>query len=268
MRTVTSADGTEIAYDVHGDGPPLVLLHGDATREYWDPIVPRLRDDYTLYVPDRRGRGDSGDREEYSLQREVEDALAVIEQTDGEPALFGHSFGGLQAIETARHGEVSKLVAYEPAIIVGEYAETADLADEMERHIENGEPAKAMRAHVKEVIHGGEIGEAALDRWLDEWPLWPEYVDFAENSLRMNRAIEGYEMPEEYGIDVPALMLTGTEGPSHLRDSVRAANEALPNSRLVEFDAVTHAGPVEALDRILEEVRAFIGDETVADQEA
>lgn len=68
MQTVTSADGTRIAYEQHGDGQPLVLLHGSSgTRRSWDAVVPRLADEFALVVPDRRGRGDSGDADEYSL---------------------------------------------------------------------------------------------------------------------------------------------------------------------------------------------------------
>jgi pimeloyl-ACP methyl ester carboxylesterase len=105
MQTVTSTDGTEIAYETRGEGPPLVLLHGDMTHQFWDPVVPRFAEDYTVVTPDRRGRGESGDHEEHSLDREVADARAVAEAARAEsasgadPVAFGHSFGGLQAIE-------------------------------------------------------------------------------------------------------------------------------------------------------------------------
>lgn len=261
MQTVKSADGTSIAYEGHGEGPPLVLLHGDSTRRYWNPVVPRFVDDYAVVVPDRRGRGDSGDTAEYSLEREVDDARAVIDAVDGDPVLFGHSFGGLQAIEAARVAPVEKVVAYEPAVLVGEYRDQADLADRMEVRLEDGQRREAMKIHVREVVHGGEIEDEALDRWLDEWPLWPDYVRFAENTLRMNRVIEQYCLPDALDVEAPSLVLTGTEGPSHLRDSVRAVHDALPDSRLVEFEGVTHAGPVEAPDRVVAEVRAFVDGE-------
>ena len=264
MQTVTSADGTRIAYERHGDGPPLILLHGDATRRYWDPVVPELADDYTVVVPDRRGRGESGDSEKYSLEREVEDARAVLEAVDGDPVLLGHSFGGLQAIEIARSKDVAAIVAYEPAILIGEYREEADLADQMAAKLDEGRRREAMKLHLREVLHGGEIGDEAFERWLDGWPLWPEYVRFAENTLRMNRAIEQYRLPDALDVGVPALMLTGTEGPSHLRDSIRATHEALPDSRLVEFDGVSHAGPAEAPERVVGAVRSFLEEVATA----
>lgn len=268
MQTVTSADGTEIAYERHGSGPPLVLLHGDTTREFWEPIVPRFTDEYTVVVPDRRGRGDSGDRDEYSLDREVEDTRAVLEAVDGDPILFGHSFGGLQAIEAARVDPVAALVAYEPAILVGEYRDQADLADQMQAKLDEGRRREAMRLHVAEVLFGGDVEADELDRWLEEWPLWPEYVRFAENSIRQNRAIEAYSLPDALDVDAPTLLLTGTEGPSHLRDSVRAVDEALADSRLVEFEGVSHAGPAEASERVAAAVREFLAESATRGQTA
>jgi len=267
MQTVTSADGTEIAYETHGtdsadgadDGkPPLVLLHGGGTRRYWDPVVPQLTDDYTVVVPDRRGRGDSGDHEAYSLRKEVQDTVAVVEAVDGEPALYGHSFGGLRAIETAREVPVAAVVAYEPAVLVGDYREESDLADRMAAKLDEGDPEEAMRLHLREVLHGGDIDDEAFEAWLGEWPAWPEYAGFIESTLRMDRVIEEYRLPETLDVDAPGLLLTGNEGPSHLRDSVRAVDEALPDSRLVEFDGVGHNGPTAAADRVTSTVREFL----------
>jgi len=274
MQTVTAADGTEIAYEIHGtdsadsadvvDGgkPPLVLLHGGGTRRYWDPVVPQFADDYTVVVPDRRGRGDSDDHEEYSLGKEVEDTVAVVEAVDGEPVLYGHSFGGLRAIETAREVSVAAVVAYEPAVLVGDYREESNLADRMAAKLDAGDSEGAMRLHLREVLHGGDIGDEAFEAWLDEWPAWPEYAGFIESTLRMDRVIEEYRLPTTLDVDAPALLLTGSEGPSHLRDSVRAVDEALPDSRLVEFDGVGHDGPTAAADRVTSTVREFLAEQS------
>jgi len=261
MQTVTSSDGTSIAYEEHGDGPPLVLLHGGSLPAYWQPIVPRVSDEFTVIVPSRRGHGESGDGDEYSLAQECEDVRAVIDAVDGTPILFGHSFGGLLAIETARIASVDGVIAYEPAVLVGEYRERAELAAQMQAHIDDGNRREAMRCYVREVIHGGEIEH--LEQWLAEWPPWPEIVGLAENIARMNREIEQYRLPDQFDIDTPVLLQTGTEGPPHLREGVRATHEALPESRLVEFDGVSHAGPVEAPARVTAEVRQFVDHEDI-----
>src|SRR6056297_175528 len=136
MQTVTSADGTHIAYERHGDGPPLILLHGGSSHRYWEPVVPHFAGDYTVVVPHRRGHGESGDSEVHGLDREVADVRAVVDDVDGEPTLFGHSFGGLLAVEAARTVAVDRAVAYEPAVLVGEYRDHADLADRMQARLD------------------------------------------------------------------------------------------------------------------------------------
>ncbi len=263
MQTVTSADGTRIAYERHGEGPPLVLLHGGSSPQYWKPIIPRFSDDYTVIVPHRRGVGKSGDSDEYSLDRGVEDVCAVIDAVDADPVLFGHSFGGLLAVETARTAPVEKLVAYEPAVLVGEYREQADLAARMQARLDEGNQREAMKYYVREVMHGGDIED--LDAWLAEWPPWPDIAALAENIIRINRAIEQYRLPDTLNTNTPGLLMTGTEGPPHLRDGVREVHEVLPNSRLVEFEGIGHEGPSEAPDEVTAEVRAFIEEKETAD---
>lgn len=260
MRTVTSTDGTRIAYERHGsDGGerPLLLLHGGGDRHFWDPIVPRFADDYTVVTPDRRGHGESGDRREYALEREVEDVRAVIEECDGEPILYGHSFGGLQAIEAARVEPVGAVVAYEPAILVGEYRERAEMAARMQARLDAGERREAMKLHLREVLFDG-IEDDAFERWLDEWPAWPDVAADVETTIRMDREIERYRLTDTLNVDAPALVLSGTAGPSHLRESARAVRDALPDGHFVEFEGVGHLGPVEAVDRVTGEVRRFL----------
>ncbi|PSP64958.1 alpha/beta hydrolase [Halobacteriales archaeon QH_8_64_26] len=259
METMTSSDGTSIVYERHGEGPPLILLHGGGSRHYWKPIVPRFTDDFTVVAPDRRGYGDSGDNDEYSIEREIDDARAVIDPVDGDPILLGHSFGGLQAIEAARVTPVEKVIAYEPAYLVGEYKEQADLAAEIQARLDDGKRREAMKLHLHEVLHGGE--GADFERWLDEWPAWPACVENVESTIRMDRALERHCLPDALDIDAPSLLLTGTEGPPHLQDSVRAVHDALPDSRLIEFEGVSHFGPTEAPDRVAAEVRSFISEE-------
>ncbi|KZN26386.1 hydrolase [Haladaptatus sp. R4] len=259
MQSVTSADGTAIAYERYGEGPPLVLLHGGSTHRYWEPLVPRFADDFTLVVPHRRGHGNSGDGGGYSLEREVTDVRTIIDTFDTEPIVFGHSFGGLLVIEAAREASIDRLIAYEPAVLVGEYRDRANLADRMQELLDAGERRDAMKQYVREVVHGGEIEN--FDTWLEAWPPWPGIVDLVENTVRMNRAIERYGLPDHLDVAAPTLLLTGTEGPPHLRESVRAVRDAVPNSRLVEFEGLGHGGPTEAPGRVVAEVRTFIDRE-------
>jgi pimeloyl-ACP methyl ester carboxylesterase len=110
METVTSRDGTPIAYERGGEGPPLVLVHGTTSDHLtWEPVLPELQKHFTVYAIDRRGRGESGNGggAGYDIEREFEDVVAVIDSIDGPADLFGHSYGAICALEAAlRSGQV------------------------------------------------------------------------------------------------------------------------------------------------------------------
>src|SRR5687767_4280826 len=115
VHTVTSADGTTIAYERHGNGDPVVLIGGAFNdRGTVRGLALALADRLTTYVYDRRGRGASTDTAPYSPEREVEDVAAVIEAAGGSAGLFGHSSGaGLALTATMAGLPVSKLAIYE-----------------------------------------------------------------------------------------------------------------------------------------------------------
>ena len=97
--SVVSRDGTSIAGWRSGEGPPLVLIHGAAAdHSRWAPVLPALEQRFTVFAVDRRGRGRSGDANDYALEREFEDVVAVVESTGeavnvlGTPTVaFAHS---------------------------------------------------------------------------------------------------------------------------------------------------------------------------------
>ena len=102
VDTVASADGTPLAVWRSGAGPPLVLVHGaTADHSRWAPALPALEEHFTVLAMDRRGRGRSGDADDYALERETEDVVAVVESAGEEVNLLGHSHGGVCAIEAA-----------------------------------------------------------------------------------------------------------------------------------------------------------------------
>ena len=105
MDTVTSADGTTIAFDRAGNGPPVILINaGPTNRTVNAPLVDLLSTRLTVLNYDRRGRGDSGDTPPYAVDREYEDLAAVIDAAGGSASLFGNSGGGILALEAAARG--------------------------------------------------------------------------------------------------------------------------------------------------------------------
>jgi pimeloyl-ACP methyl ester carboxylesterase len=121
MQRVRSADGTMIAVDRSGQGPALVLITGAFTdRSSTKALASGLAERYTVYVFDRRGRGDSDQGGPYAIEREVEDLAAVIDAADGSAYGFGHSSGGALALEAAARGvPLRAVVVYEPPFTTG-----------------------------------------------------------------------------------------------------------------------------------------------------
>lgn len=120
MQTVTSKDGTHIAFWCSGSGPPLVLVHGtSASHTRWAPVLGLLEQHFSVCAIDRRGRGESGDANAYAIEREFEDVAAVVDALGESVHLLGHSYGAICALEAALLTQnIRTLILYEPPIPV------------------------------------------------------------------------------------------------------------------------------------------------------
>lgn len=264
MDTVTSADGTEIAYERTGSGPPLVLVHGGGdVHEFWDLAGSRaaLADHFTVYAMDRRGHGESGDAAAYALEREAEDVAAVVDQLKDPVVLLGHSYGALCALEAALQTDnLRKLVLNEPPIPVGDHEplEVEDAVAEIQRLLDEGENERALVLMLEEVA---QLTPEELDAARSS-PIWPEMVDAAPALPRELRANAEYEFDAARFADVttPTLLLTGGESLPFFTDAAEAVTDALPNSRLITVDGHAHEPMNTAPDRFTDEVLAFTSE--------
>ncbi len=122
MPFVTSKDGTSIGYSVVGSGPALLLVDGAMCWRASGPAGPlaeQLKDRFTVYTYDRRGRGESGNTQPYAVEREVEDLQAVIGAAGGSAYVYGISSGAALSLEAANAGSgITKMVLYEAPFIV------------------------------------------------------------------------------------------------------------------------------------------------------
>ena len=158
---VRSKDGTLIACWRGGRGPPLVLVHGSAAdHKRWRPVLPALRENYTVYTVDRRGRGDSGDSETYAIEREFVDVASVVDSL-GEPAnLLGHSYGALCSLEAGLLTKnVRRLILYEPPIPVGLEIFSPGIIDRLQDLLNQGDRERELsrRFYVKSLRYGSRI---------------------------------------------------------------------------------------------------------------
>src|ERR1700720_1174761 len=135
---VNSKDGTPIAVECAGAGPSLVIVHGGTgDRSRWTPLFPLFASRFTVCAMDRRGHGASGDSPDYSLQKEAEDVVAVVNSRPGPVFVMGHSYGGVSALEAALlTNKISKLVLYEPPL---QDLDHSAVATRMEKMIQAGD---------------------------------------------------------------------------------------------------------------------------------
>lgn len=256
METVESADGTTIAFDIGGSGPPLLLVHGVVKNHTaWDAVREPLEAEFTVYAMDRRGRGASGDAPTYAIEREYEDVLAVIDAIDARVHLLGHSFGGLCALGAAtRTDALASLVLYEPPL---------PLRDEPRYP---ADAVAAMRSRLDAGDHEGVIETFYLDssgRSPDQVeamradPGWADRVDAAPSLVRELDAVEAFDTDlDRFGsIDVPTLLLVGGESPEPVLREAEALHAAIPDSRIEPLRGQGHVaidtGPEVFLDRTL-----------------
>jgi hypothetical protein len=121
MSTVTSKDGTPIAFDQVGAGPPLILVVGAFDdRSTGAPLADVLSSEATAITYHRRGRGASGDTAPYAIEREIEDLDALIDRVGGEASVFGYSSGAALALKAAAAGSaIIRLALYELPPVIG-----------------------------------------------------------------------------------------------------------------------------------------------------
>src|SRR5436305_8390809 len=123
MQTVTSQDGTKIAFDKIGSGPAVILVNGAIAYRAFNPSMAQLAEllgkNFTVYNYDRRGRGDSDDTQPFARKREIEDLQALVEDAGGKAMIFGISSGGVVSLDAAAViPGIPKVGVYEPVLIV------------------------------------------------------------------------------------------------------------------------------------------------------
>jgi pimeloyl-ACP methyl ester carboxylesterase len=203
--TIRSADRTELAYEVEGEGPALVVVTGAFCDKGTSiDLAALLAAHRTVYRYDRRGRTDSGDTPPYAVEREVEDLAAIVGLAGG-ASVYGHSSGGALALLAAAHGvPMARLAVYEPPYR-SDGGVDADFAPHIEACIAAGDRAAAVKAFLAGIGIPPEVVATA-----ESWPDWPAMVGIA-HTLPYDLAIGGdATVPAELAnIAVPTLVAYG-----------------------------------------------------------
>ena len=251
METVRSADGTIIAFDRTGSGPPLIVVVGAFCTRMTFVAPADLRQHFTVITYDRRGRGDSGDTEPYAPEREYEDLAAVATAAGPVPPfVFGHSSGAAIALRSAAAGvRVAGIVAYEaPFAAEGAPAPPADPAGHIRTLVSAGLRREAVIYWMSEVTGAPPEMVAQMDGapWVtDLEPLTPV--------LPYELAVTAGGVPaaELARITVPVLVLGGAGSPAWFRQSVADQAAAIPGGRLMMLDGYQHNAPADVIAGIL-----------------
>lgn len=260
MDQVRSADGTPIAYAHSGTGPPLLLVHaitGDHRR--WAPLLPALEPHLTVYAMDRRGRGESGDAEAYSLAAEAADIVAVIAAIGAPMALLAHSSGAICALEAAQRTDlVRRLVLYEPPIPVppGRPMTPPHVLARMGEQLAAGDREGATLTFMREAVR---ISAPALAQ-ARALPSWPTRVAAAPLILRELLAVEGYVFAPErcVALTMPTLLLLGSATAPHHRTATEALAATLPHAQIRVLEGQGHVAMDTAPDLFTSAIVQFL----------
>lgn len=262
MEYTTSNDGTSIAFERTGTGPPLLFVHGTtADRHSWYRVTPPLAEHFTVYAMDRRGRGGSGDGPGYSLAREAEDVAAVVAAAagaTGQPvALFGHSFGGLCCLEAALlTDQVERLILYEPAIPPAGLISPPGMDERLQALIDRNELEAAMELFLREVAR---LPEHELEFYRRS-PLWEPRLPLARTLPREIEVEATYRFESQRftGLQTPTLLLLGGDSPPESRDAVALVAATLSDSRVVVLPGQQHIAHHTATDLLIKELQRFL----------
>ena len=281
---VTSRDGTPIGYLKTGRGPAVVILHGsmESARSH-TLLAQALAGDFTVYLPDRRGRGMSGPhRPDHSVRTEVEDLQAVLAES-GARLVFGVSAGGLVVLEAARTlPGIRKIAVYEPALAMDATKNTAWL-ERFDREMASGKAAAAMITS----MYGLELAPSffkiiprRLLVSLTEAGMNRQDSKAAPDAITMRKlaptiGYEGALIAEMAGtvdafrtVTADVLILGGSKGLPFLKPARDALAQTLPHSRRVDFPGLDHGassdpsqtnpgGKPETVAQVAREVRSF-----------
>lgn len=261
MEKVTSKDGTPVAFDRSGEGPAVVLVSGALgvrAHPMFTQLAEPLSQHFTVYNYDRRGRGDSGDKPPYSVEREVEDIEALIDEAGGSAFVYGISSGAALALEAGNKlpSKVRKLALYEPPFIVDNTHPPIpnDYVEQVNRMVAEGRRGDAVALFMKVV----GVPEEYIPMMRED-PSWAEMEKVAHTLaydgavLRDNSSGNPLRPNQWDSATMPTLVIAGGESEAFFHNGAQALVDVLPNAQRRTLEGQTHEVSAEALAPVLVE---------------
>jgi pimeloyl-ACP methyl ester carboxylesterase len=254
MNRLTSSDGTTIAFEHSGDGPPVILVCGGSTDRMANaPLAALLAEYFSVFNYDRRSRGESGDTAPYAVEREIEDIDAVIIAAGGSASVYGTSSGAALALEAAASGlAITKLALWEPPYIIeGRPRPPADTARIYTELVAAGRRGDAVEYFMAKVV--GLPPEFVAEARKAPW--WQAQEALA-HTLAYDATIMGdYSLPTERAasVMVPTLVIDGGASFPWIGKTAQAIADIIPEAQRRTLEGQTHNVTPEAIARVLEE---------------
>ncbi|GCE28566.1 alpha/beta hydrolase [Dictyobacter alpinus] len=254
QHTVTSKDGTVIAYTQVGRGPALILVDGALCYRQFGPsqdMAAQLASHFTVITYDRRGRGESGDTQPYAVEREVEDLAALVDVAGGTAYVFGQSSGAGLAIAAANQlPGITKLALYEAPFVVDDTGKpiTPAFLASLKEAVAQNQRSKAVKMFMKLV--------GAPSFMLTIMPLFPMWSKLTSVAHTLPYDIStiiaygaGVPLPKNLGenITAPILVMDGGKSPTWMRNSMQALSQTLPHASYQTLAGQNHMVKAEAI---------------------
>lgn len=283
--SVASKDGTAIGYRQLGSGKGIILLHGGAgASQSYSKLSAALSDTFTVFVPDRRGRGLSGPfGVDYGMHREVEDVDALITKTDAH-YIFGLSSGGLIALQVALElPSVHKAIINEPPLDVDNSIITMlqSFMPRFDRELGEGKVAEAMVTLLKDfgalflpqsLQSVVEIAPRSALVWLSRQILRRDAENVKGDDVPLQELLQTFHFDYQLVVEMQGtlesfkavaadvLLLGASNSPAFLRRTLDALEDVIPNVHRVELQGLSHAAALDGgkPERVAQELKKYL----------
>jgi pimeloyl-ACP methyl ester carboxylesterase len=269
MSTVTSRDGTVIAVERLGDGPPLILVDGAMCHRGFGPARPLaqlLADRFTVHLYDRRGRGGTADTRPWSVDAELDDLDAVLAGAGGQAYLYGCSSGAVLAADAAnRNPGFVKVALYEPPLLVDDTRapQPDSYVTDMEALLAADRRSDALKKFLRSV--GMPAAALVVMPLLPPWKKLKAVAPTLPHDLHiLGDTQRGRPLPTDRwnAVRVPTLVMDGGKSPQYMRNGAKALSERIPGAAYRTLPGQTHVLKPQAVAPVLTEF--FIGTATSA----
>jgi pimeloyl-ACP methyl ester carboxylesterase len=242
---ITSKDGTRIAYEKTGSGPAIVLVDGALCYRDFGPgrdLAAALSDEYTVYIYDRRGRGESGDTAPFAPEREYEDLAAVITAAGGDAYVMGQSSGGGIALEAAAAKvPMRKLAVYEAPYVgvTPVKGRTPDYLADLNDLLAAGNRGGAVGYFMVKMV-GAPAFMPVMLRLMPK--VFTKLKSIAHTLPYDTQIMSGFEAPVSRlaTIKLPTLVMGGSKGAPKMKVAVQAVAGAVPGATHITLAGQTH----------------------------